>query len=58
MYLIPGEVILLGILFTIGLFGFDIFKYSKAITKPEINQSPWARKTNMQRQIKTLFNRG
>ena len=58
MDLIPGLVLLLGILFTIGLFGFDIFQHSKAITKTELNQSPRARQINMQRQIKTIFNRG
>ena len=58
MDLTPGVVLLVLILFTIGLFGFDIFQHSKAITKTETNQSSLARQTNIQKQIKALFNRG
>ena len=58
MDLIPGAVLFLGAIATIGLLGWDTFKNRKPITKVEMQQASGARSSKPQRQRRGLFNRG
>ncbi len=58
MDLIPGAVLFLGAIATIGLLGWDTFQNRKPITKSEMQQSRGARSSTPKRQRRGLFNRG
>tara|TARA_Y100001968_G_scaffold140648_1_gene128667 strand:- start:606 stop:782 length:177 start_codon:yes stop_codon:yes gene_type:complete len=58
MNLIPGVVLFLGAIATIGLLGWDTFQNRKPITKAEMQQSRGARQSNPQKKRRGLFNRG
>ena len=58
MDLIPGVVLFLGAIATIGLLGWDTFQNRKPITKLEMQQSRGTRKPNPQKQRRGWFNRG
>ena len=58
MDLIPGLVLLLGAICTVGLLGWDTFKNRKPITKAEMQQSRGSRSVKPQQKRRGLFNRG
>tara|TARA_Y100001968_G_scaffold30570_1_gene23599 strand:- start:1612 stop:1788 length:177 start_codon:yes stop_codon:yes gene_type:complete len=58
MDLIPGVVLFLGAVATIGLLGWDTFQNRKPITKSEMQQSRGARNSSPQNQRRGFFNRG
>ena len=58
MNLIPGVVLFLGAIATIGLLGWDTFKNRKPITKTEMQQARGNRSTNSQKKRRGLFSRG
>ena len=58
MDLIPGAVLFLGAIATIGLLGWDTFQNRKPITKAEMQKSRGGRQSTPQRQRRGLFNRG
>ena len=58
MDLIPGIVLFLGAIGTVGLLGWDTFQNRKPITKSEMQQIKGNRSTNQKRQRRGLFNRG
>ena len=58
MDLIPGVVLFLGAIATIGLLGWDTFQNRKPITKSEMQQSRGTRQSKPQKQRRGLFNRG
>tara|TARA_B100000579_G_scaffold257621_1_gene212094 strand:+ start:359 stop:535 length:177 start_codon:yes stop_codon:yes gene_type:complete len=58
MDLIPGLVLFLGSIATVGLLGWDTFQNRKPITKAEMQQSLGSKAAKRQRQRKGLFNRG
>ena len=58
MDLIPGAVLFLGAICTVGLLGWDTFKNRKPITKSEMLQSRGTKPTRPQKQKWGLFKRG
>tara|TARA_Y100001968_G_C19015822_1_gene552771 strand:+ start:214 stop:390 length:177 start_codon:yes stop_codon:yes gene_type:complete len=58
MDLIPGVVLFLGAIATVGLIGWDTFKDIKPIKKEERQQSSRSREAKPKKQWKGLFNRG
>tara|TARA_Y100001968_G_C18865962_1_gene484860 strand:- start:162 stop:338 length:177 start_codon:yes stop_codon:yes gene_type:complete len=58
MDLIPGLVLFLAAIATVGLLGWDTFQNRKPITKSELQQSRGLKKTNSQKQRRGLFTRG
>ena len=58
MELIPGFVLILGIIAIVGLLGWDTFQNLKPITKNEMKQSRGARPSQEVNQRRGLFNRG
>tara|TARA_Y100001968_G_scaffold43285_1_gene33281 strand:- start:344 stop:520 length:177 start_codon:yes stop_codon:yes gene_type:complete len=58
MDLIPGVVLFLGAIGTVGLLGWDTFQNRKPITKAEMQLSRGIKKSNIKKQRRGLFNRG
>tara|TARA_Y100001968_G_scaffold45955_1_gene36075 strand:- start:583 stop:759 length:177 start_codon:yes stop_codon:yes gene_type:complete len=58
MDLIPGVVLFLGAIGTVGLLGWDTFQNRKPITKAEMQISRGIKQSNTKRQRRGLFNRG
>ena len=58
MDLIPGLVLFVGCITTLGLLGWETFQNRKAITKAEMQKSRGSRPANPQKQRRGLFNRG
>tara|TARA_Y100001968_G_C18965478_1_gene529776 strand:- start:436 stop:612 length:177 start_codon:yes stop_codon:yes gene_type:complete len=58
MNLIPGLVLFLGAIATVGLLGWDTFKNRKPITKTEMQEAYGTRVSGQKKQRRGLFNRG
>ena len=58
MDLIPGVVLFLGAIGTIGLLGWDTLKNRKPITKAELQQSRGSRSLKQKQKRRGLFSRG
>ena len=58
MDLIPGVVLFIGVIATVGFLGLDTFQNRKPITKAEIQQTRLSKPTNQQQKRRGLFNRG
>tara|TARA_B100000579_G_scaffold421012_1_gene421341 strand:+ start:589 stop:804 length:216 start_codon:yes stop_codon:yes gene_type:complete len=58
MDLIPGVVLFIGVIATVGFLGLDTFQNRKPITKAEIQQTRISKPTNQQQKRRGLFNRG
>ena len=58
MELIPGVVIFIGVIATVGFLGLDTFQNRKPITKAEIQQTRISKPTNQKQKRRGLFNRG
>tara|TARA_B100000965_G_scaffold404338_1_gene434780 strand:+ start:1727 stop:1903 length:177 start_codon:yes stop_codon:yes gene_type:complete len=58
MNLIPGVVLILGVIAIVGLLGLDTFKNRKVITKADIQQSSMAKLSKPKPRRLGLFNRG
>ena len=58
MDLIPGAVLFLGAIGTVGLLGWDTYQNRKPITKSEMLQSRKGKQSKPQKKRRGLFNRG
>tara|TARA_B100000965_G_scaffold155120_1_gene129140 strand:+ start:588 stop:803 length:216 start_codon:yes stop_codon:yes gene_type:complete len=58
MDLIPGVVLFIGVIATVGFLGLDTFQNRKPITKAERQQTRLSKPTNQQQKRRGLFNRG
>tara|TARA_Y100001968_G_C18812892_1_gene460931 strand:- start:233 stop:448 length:216 start_codon:yes stop_codon:yes gene_type:complete len=58
MDLIPGVVLFIGVIATVGFLGLDTFQNRKPITKAEIQQTRISKPTNQKQKRRGLFNRG
>ena len=58
MDLIPGVVLFIGAIATVGLLGWDTYQNRMPITKAEMQQESSTKSLRPQRQTRGLFNRG
>ena len=58
MDLIPGVVLFIGVIATVGLLGLDTFQNRKPITKAEMQKTRLPKPSNQQQKRRGLFNRG
>ena len=58
MDLIPGVVLFIGVIATVGFLGLDTFQNRKPITKAEIQQTRLSKPNNQQQKRRGFFNRG